>query len=239
MDTTKNDNPIKEKVLSAIEDGKVLMRPRWHFILKATLAFIGFAFLMVALVYILSFIIFTLRESGAWYVTPFGMRGLRAFLVAVPWLLILISIILIVVLEVLVRRYAFVYRRPLLYSVVAIVGLTFLMGVVVERTPLHPGLMRHADQKRLPIGDRLYEGYGHRQAPDVHPGVVSKILDSGFEMGTARASVRVVITAATKFTPDNRIGLGERVVVFGPFVNGEIQAYGIHRDRPSGHMAPR
>ncbi len=239
MDIAKNDNPIKANVLSAIESGKVPMRPRWHFILKAALALISLAFLMIALVYLLSFIIFTLRESGAWYVTPFGMRGLRTFLVTIPWLLILISVILIVVLEALVRRYAFAYRRPLLYSVVSIVGLTFLMGAAVERTTLHPGLMRHADQKRLPIGDRFYKGYGHRQAPDVHPGVVSKLLDSGFEMDMTGASVRVVVTVTTKFRPDNRISLGESVIVFGPLVNGEIRAYGIHRDRPLRRIAPR
>jgi hypothetical protein len=136
MEPTKTDNPIARKVLAAIESGKVHMRPRWHFVLKAALAIAGMIFLTGALVYLISFIIFVMRESGAWYLTPFGLRGLKVFLMAAPWILIIIAAVVFVILEVLVRRYSFAYQRPLLYSIIAVMALITLSSFAVARNSI-------------------------------------------------------------------------------------------------------
>jgi hypothetical protein len=225
----KNDNPLKAKVLAAIESGKVTMRPKWHFVLKAALMVAGTVFLTLALVYLVSFIIFAMRESGAWYVTPFGLHGLRAFLTAAPWVLIVVAAAIFVILETLVRRHAFAYRRPLLYSVIAVMALVTLSSFAVARTPLHSGLHRRAEERRLPVGGGFYRGYGAKEARDVHPGVVVKFIDSGFELDAPRMGVvPVLVSPATRYIPDGRISIGEYVVVFGPMADGQIRAFGVH-----------
>lgn len=229
MENATHDNPLKAKVLAAIEGGKVTMRPKWHFVLKTALAAAGLVFLSLTLVYLLSFIIFAMRENGAWYVTPFGLRGLRAFLMAAPWLLILVALAILAILEVLVRRFSFAYRRPLLYSVLLVLALVIVSSFAVARTPLHSGLMRNAEQRRLPFGGEFYRGYaGQDDDDDVHPGLVSGFIDEGFELVTLHeGTLPVLVVPSTKFVPDARIRIGDRVIVFGPLDEGRIHAFGV------------
>src|SRR3989344_3614541 len=112
---------IKEEVIARIKRGETIMRPRWHFVLRAMLYALGVLIAALALVYLASFIMFVLRETGLLFVPSFGFRGVGVFLFSLPWFLILLSLVFVFVLEVLVRRYAFAYRKPLLYSVFGIV----------------------------------------------------------------------------------------------------------------------
>ena len=112
MENATHDTTLKAKVLAAIESGRVTMRPKWHFALTTALMAAGLVFLSLALVYLLSFIIFAMRECGAWYVTPFGLRGLGTFLTAVPWVLFLVALAILAIVETLVRRPGPSCRRP-------------------------------------------------------------------------------------------------------------------------------
>ncbi|MEK7545473.1 MAG: hypothetical protein AAB554_00175 [Patescibacteria group bacterium] len=239
MERKTNENSLKTKVLAAIESGKVTMRPKWHFLLKTALIAAGVVFLTLTLVYLVSFIIFAMRESGAWYLTPFGLRGLQAFLTAAPWLLILVALAIFAILEVLVRRFSFAYRRPLLYSVIGILALVTLSSFGVARTPLHSDLMRHAERRRMPIGGGFYRGYGMKDVRDVHPGFVVRLLGGGFEIDTYRGGVvPVLVTPSTEFVPGGRISVGDHVIVFGPSDEGRIHAFGV-REVPPPSMHKR
>jgi hypothetical protein len=234
MEQRTSENSLKAKVFAAIEGGKVTMRPKWHFLLKAALALAGVVFLSLTLVYLTSFIIFAMRESGAWYVTPFGLRGLYAFLTAAPWALILLAAVIFVIIETLVRRYSFAYRRPLMYSLIAILASVTLSSFAVARTPLHSGLLRHAEEERLPMGGNVfYHRYGMKEAKDVHPGFVVKFIDQGFELDTMHdGTVPVLVAPSTQFVPDARISVGNRVIVFGPLLEGRIHAFGVREIPP-------
>jgi len=228
MEHMPNDNSLKAKVLAAIEGGKVTMRPKWHFLLKTALAIAGVVFLTLTLVYLVSFVVFAMRQNGSWYVTCFGSRGLRAFLTAMPWLLIFVAAAIFAILEVLVRRFSFSYRRPLLYSIIGILIFVSLSSLLVAHTRLHPGLLRHAQERRLPFGGAFYRGYGMKGARDVEPGFVVRLMDEGFEMDTYRgAHVPVLVTPSTEFIPDGRVMVGDHVIVFGPTDEGRIHAFGV------------
>ncbi|HJV33041.1 MAG TPA: hypothetical protein VJ694_03370, partial [Patescibacteria group bacterium] len=192
------------------------------------------------LVYLLSFIIFAMRENGAWYVTPFGLRGLRAFLMAAPWVLILVALAILAILEVLVRRFSFAYRRPLLYSVLGVLALVTLSSFAVARTPLHASLMRDADRRQLPIGGGFYRGYGHDDAEDVYPGFVTRLIGEGFELAADDGDgdgLPVLIAPSTKFVPEGGVEIGDRVIVFGPLAEGRIHAFGVRILPPSAFDA--
>lgn len=240
MEQKPRENSLKARVLSAIEGGKVTMRPKWHFVLTTALAVSGAVFLSLALTYLASFVVFIMRQNGSWYVTCFGAQGLRAFLTALPWVLILVAVAILALLEVLVRRFSFSYRRPLLYSVLAILALVTLSSLLVARTSLHPKLMRHAEERQLPIGGKFYRGYGARDAEDVRPGFVVKMMDDGFEIDTYRgAHLPVLVTASTEFVPDDRLMVGNHVIVFGPMAEGRIHAFGVRVVPPPRHFERR
>ena len=84
---------ITGEVLEKIKSGQVKMRPKAHFVLKTALVALGFILIILFVLYLISFIVFTLRMSGIWFAPGFGLYGIKIFLFSLPWLLILIAII--------------------------------------------------------------------------------------------------------------------------------------------------
>ena len=176
----KSNNSIRDQIFTAIQSGQVAMRPRWHFVLRGVLLASGSIFLVLALVYLASFILFMLRQSGAFFVPIFGSRGWYAFFLSAPWLLIILAAIFIVALEFLVRHYSFAYRRPLLYSVATILLLVTVGGSIVAATPFHRRLSNWAEHDRLPFGGDLYRQMAHPHFGDIHRGTIMATTSFGF-----------------------------------------------------------
>ncbi|MBU4141685.1 hypothetical protein KKE99_02325, partial [Patescibacteria group bacterium] len=88
MENNKNQKSIKESILSVIKSGQVKMRPRWHFVLKTALAAFGVIILVLTVLYLASFIIFVLRQTGVLFVPAFGLQGWFAFFTNLPIFLI-------------------------------------------------------------------------------------------------------------------------------------------------------
>ena len=83
------------EILNSIKAGGVKMRPRWYFILQAALAMIGGMILLFLIIYLISFIVFVERQTGAGFIPAFGLRGWTRFLVSLPWLLIMLTFVFI------------------------------------------------------------------------------------------------------------------------------------------------
>jgi len=134
------------------------MKPKIYFALKTFLiilsAIIGFLFVL----YLTSFVLFSVR----------AVRGLVPTLIALPWLLVFLSVILIIVLEILTRHFSFVYRRPILYVVLGIIILVLLGSFIINKTRMHPVLFDRAEKHRLPIMGPLYRGYGKSNLHDAY-----------------------------------------------------------------------
>ena len=187
-------NELRDKVLGAIKNGKVKMRPKWHYVLKTALAITGGVLLSLALLYLVSFIFFALRANGVWFMPAFGLSGMRTFVMSLPWLLIFTSLLFIIILEILVKRYAFAYRKPLLYSVLGILALAIIGGFALARAPFHRSLLRRAQEDRvrlvpetrLPFGFNFAEGdevvvFGDRDDDTVEARGIVEIDDEMME----------------------------------------------------------
>ncbi|HEV3244831.1 MAG TPA: hypothetical protein VG102_00550 [Candidatus Paceibacterota bacterium] len=228
----QNTKPSLEKdVMDAIRSGRVHMRPRWKFILSGLLAALGVIILVLTLLFIASFGIFTLRRSGALFAPTFGMQGLFAFFAALPLILIILLLLFIIVLEILVRRYRVGYRTPLLVSVLAILGVVVLGGYFVERTRIHEDLLRQA---MLPGGglpppiEMIYRS-GSSHAPDIYRGTIVGLIPGGFMLADDNGAG----TTTVLFAPSGRLPavesftVGEEVVVFGQEASGTVHAFGV------------
>lgn len=141
-------SPLQERVLASIRSGKAAMRPRWHFVLKAILLGVGVCIVGLLLLFLASLSFWRFHEAQRLSVE-----------------LVLLSIIFIVVLEVLVRRYAFAWRRPLLVSALLILVAALLFGFGLSRTRLHPGLYNYTQRHRLPGPGYLYRHFGPPRPP--------------------------------------------------------------------------
>lgn len=234
---TNENSKIKNNILEKIKHGEVSMRPRWHFVLETILVVSGMVLLAMGLLYLLSFIVFFFRQSGLFFTPLFGFHGIITFLYASPWLLIFVAIVFIGALEVLVRKYSFGYRTPLLYILFGIVGISFLGTYVLAQTPIHARLQMYTNESRIPFVAPLYKKYGEHKLPNVHMGIISEVTEDGFVLNDVRKGIYTV-----RLTKDTRIPYGvtfkkEMVVgVMGTQTHGEIIAEGVRPLHEEGIM---
>ena len=223
---------IKNKILAEIKSGQLKQRPHWYFVLRGALIGTGIGLVLCLVLYLASFIFFILRQTGVWFVPAFGFRGWFVFFRSLPWLLIGLSAIFVIVLELLVRRYAFAYREPLIYSVFGIIVIVFAGGFLLFETSVHQALFGVAEQRNLPapIG-ALYRGYGEQHFDDIHAGQVVATTSDGFVIQESydNSTATVVFASDTVFSSDDRFAPSDTVVVFGSEASNVIQAIGIRR----------
>lgn len=228
-----NHKTIEEQVLEHIQQGEATMRPRWYFVLQAALFAVGTLLVMLTLFFLISFVTFALRVSGLWFMPTFGWRSAWPVLWSLPWLLIALVGVFVILLELLVRHYAFAYRRPLLYSAGAILVIAFGGGLVLAATPFHRTMFIRANDDQLPIVGVLYRRYADPQLPQVHRGHIEALAEDGFMLQDRHHDrVQVVITRETDFPRGMSIAEGDVVIVFGNELNNRIEALGIRRIEP-------
>lgn len=158
---------IQRKILTVIESGKVKMRPKWHFVLKAILIVLGMILLYLTLLYLISFMIFVVREDRPWM----GPGPLMvAILDGLPWFLIALALVFIGLLQHLVKKYQFGYGKPLFYLVLAIIGVVALGSLIVDASDFHRHLFERSHMHRLPFGgERFYLRFGPRHMIEPEP----------------------------------------------------------------------
>jgi hypothetical protein len=230
----KNNNEeqkMERDVMQEITSGKVKMRPRWQFVLTATLLGVGAVIVLLTLLYLVSFILFELHESGAWFVPNFGVPGWFAFFHRLPWVLIGFVALFVLVLEVLVRRYAFAYQRPLLASALWIMGIVLTGGAVISATHFQNQLFNVARRSGLPLIGGMYSRFGVPRFDDIRRGQILLISsDTLLIQDDDGDTSTIVITPGTRLPLGDGFSVGDTVVVFGPpGINGIVPAFGIQR----------
>ncbi len=229
MHNEHKEKTMREKVIAAIKEGQTTMRPKWHFILERTLFIIGAVITLLALLYVASFILFTLWQSGLWFAPLFGSRGWFTFFRSLPWVLIALSALFTIILEILVRRYSFAYRKPLLYSLLGVLLIIFIGGSVAA--PWHRRFFRAARENRLPrFAGHFYRSFGMPRFGDIHRGIIVAVTSNGFVMERMEGSTSTVIIGPyTRLSFEEHLQKGDMVVVFGEEMGNAIEAYGIKR----------
>ncbi len=239
MNNNQQENYIGDKVLNKIKSGEIKMKPKIHFILRAVLLILSTLILALFIICLVSFIIFSLRSSGILFLPKFGFPGIRIFFSSLPWLLILIAVILIILLEIFTKRFTFVYRRPILYSLLAIIFIVILGSFIINKTPFHSNLFWRAQEGRLPAIGKLYRGYGAPKIGNVHYGIVSEVTDDGFKIETLRGEALIVIVSSeTRFPLKTDIKKDDVIVVLGKRNNDTVQAIGIRKVEKDLNLFP-
>lgn len=233
MENTPEQKTIKSAVLDKILKGDVTARSKSYFILKNGLLILTIVIISSFILFATSFIMFALQESKMWYLPMFGLKGFKVLLGNFPWILTLLVILFIVVLEILVNRYGFAYRRPLLYSALGIVFIVVAISFLVKQTPLHGAIYNQIERGRLPMARSLYEGYAKPNVKDFHPGTVLELKESGFLIANRDGTlIEVIVTDQTKMKPGFRIELNRRLLIIGKMRDNVVVADAIE-DAPN------
>lgn len=225
------NNSMKEGVLKAIHDGHIKMHPKWQFITKTVLLVLGAALLALSVLFLVSFIMFVLRQTGVWFVPGFGFSGFGIFFMSLPWVLILLAAIFMLLLEILVKRYSFAYGRPFLYSALAVIFLGIVGGILIGQTPLHERFFDEAENGQLPFAGFLYEYYG-QQSSNITLGIITKINSNGYQIalsGDGDDSFAVIVGPETQTLPPYSLKVGDIVVILGSRKGNTIVAQGIQK----------
>jgi len=230
MNSEGKKKSIQEIILKKIEKGETTMKPRSYFIIRTILLLASVVVVAFVLFFFMSFILFTLRQTGLLLVPIFGFQGIRILMASFPWILLLLILISIVFLELLIKKYTFAYRRPLLYSIIAIMLFTSIGGFIVAQTPFHDEFYKRAQSNRLPFAGPLYHSFGLERLDDIHRGTITAIIENGFQMENLHGEiVTIIISDETRFPLSTNFKEGDSILVLGNQDNGVIQAFGIRK----------
>jgi hypothetical protein len=232
IETTKTT--LSDKVVGEIKDGQVKMKPRFYFIFKAVSFDVTLLFAFLATVFLISFIIFVVHGNGTWFLFGFGWPGIKMFLTSFPWLLATIALVLLVLMEILVHRLGFAYRRPLIFSMLGVLGAGLAAGIFVATTPLHEGAFQSAQESTLPVAGALYRNYGVMPTENLYSGVVSEPIDENdFSIDTPEEqNVKIQMSTSTSFGQDvvkENVEKNDPVMIMGEKKGSEIKAFGVHK----------
>jgi hypothetical protein len=182
-----NDSPpkksIQDLVLEKVRSGKVLRRPRSGFVLRFAASCIVAALLFGVSVFVISFILFSLHESGEQFLIGYGFHGIAVFFTLFPWLSFVFGIVLLFVLEWLLRGFKFGYRIPLLHIFSALFAGSVVLGFLINFTPLHSLLLSHALKDELPfVGSAYSHVLDHHDESGVFRGIVISVNPPSFQI---------------------------------------------------------
>lgn len=231
MNDTNEEQPIREQVLHSIKSGRVAMKPRWRFVLKTSLFAIGSVIVFLAVLYLTTFVLFMLRRSGVWFAPNLSSNGWQSFLLGVPWILVGAVILFMVILELLVKHYAFAYRQPLLYSVAGIIIIVGLGSFIVDQAHIHGKFSRFVEDHHVPFARDFYHGFGRSHFEDILTGQITEMETRGFLMNDAveGETFTIIITPRTRLPLGAGFIVGDEVVVFGPRGDHTVEAFGIQK----------
>jgi hypothetical protein len=232
-----NKSDISSKVLEKIGHGDVRKHSRAYFVVQMSLIIVLFILALALAMFVLSFGIFTVHESGEQFLLGFGSRGVLAFFALFPWMALIIDILLFAIIEWLLRRFKFGYRIPVLRAVLGIIVLAVAGGVIVMLTPLHATLLQRAQNDALPVLGEWYEAIDAPHADQgAFCGTISSINGNTFVIVNDDGDRDVDDGTWTVLAPAGfdmaSINVGDRVYVAGSVppdgpAQGIIQAYGV------------
>lgn len=226
-DYTK-ESSVKENLLSAINDGEVEMRPRWHFLAHSILAAIGAMFLLMWVLYVVSLILFSLRKTGALQMPAFGAPGWYEFFAVLPWLLIAVSVLAIILLESLLHRYAFAYRQPVLYSFVALLFIAICGAIAVDRMQVHTFIRTFSTARGLYPVESFYQDIDcEHDYRFIKGGVIQNGTDEVIVAEEDGSLSRIVFDTRAQFAGERGFATSDTIFVFGDRDGDVVHARGL------------
>ncbi len=237
----KNIQNIAKSVLQKIQAEDVTMHSRYYFLLRSAMWIIAAIFLFGLTLYITSMIGFIFIGNGMGALAGFGMAGVFIMLRSLPWLLILIALGLVFLLEYLGAQFSFIYKKPLVYSLLGVSVLMVVGGTLLAQTSMHHRAFALGEEYKVPGAGRIYQEYVLRRDGEVYIGTISTITDSAVNLMLRNGESKLLgLTEDTKRSPRRALEQGMMVMVMvGSDDDGTEKALGIRPLERKHMLMPR
>jgi glucan phosphoethanolaminetransferase (alkaline phosphatase superfamily) len=142
---------VREKILNYINSEEIHMHSKWYFIFKYILNIFLIFIAFLSLLYFISFILLIIYERRIFDVLNVSKSGFHSFMTSVPWFLIFLVFVVIIILEILIRKYSFVYKRPFIYTFFGIILVVLLIGFLIHKIDAQFRFARFGEKPDFPI----------------------------------------------------------------------------------------
>ncbi|PIR05216.1 MAG: hypothetical protein COV57_00280 [Candidatus Liptonbacteria bacterium CG11_big_fil_rev_8_21_14_0_20_35_14] len=228
------DNNLREKILAKIRNKEIKMVPRSYFILRSLLYFVTTLFFFVLAVFLLTFVFYVFKINGILSLPYFGLKGVRDFLLSLPLLLLVITLLFFGVAALFLKKHPVTYRRPLIYSVGALLVIFSVGTVLIVKTgEVRRSLYMTIEKNNIPFVSDFYDEYKMVGARNVTLGRVVSLYDEGIEINSRDRGKRyfVAFGPQTSLYSDKKIEVGDYVIVHGRKNGHTIGAFVVERVR--------
>ncbi len=230
---TLHENELKEQIELKIEQGSVTKHSKGYFLFRQIAFGVGFLFAIGITLYLASFVFFVAHQPGFRPLTAFGSRGYLQIIRSLPWALFAVTLFLAGMIELIAWRFAAIYRRPLIYSLLFICAVIVGASLLIERSTFHPMFFRSAERRHMPFVGDFYRRFGRHNWREVTFGTVLNQSEQSWQIQNKDGDlITVRFTADTRFPRGKDIVPGDPVIIIGRPERGEIMARGISKVPP-------
>ncbi len=237
------NNNLQQNILEKIKAGEISMRSKKYFMAHLILLIVLAVLVLLTSSFLISFILFSIHVSGRFFLLGFGWRGFIVFFMTFPWLMLFVDAIFIGLLELLLKRFKFGYRAPLVYTLGGVVVVTLLAGIVINQTPLHNKIYRLDQRGPLPV---IGSFYTRIQRPPhesgVFRGTVISMASNTFMIanpdqdGDATTTQILLIILDPRVDASTIVATSDTVFVAGDINGNTIRAFGIRKLLPEDQI---
>lgn len=236
---------LKIKILESVQKNNLRMIPKWKFLLYSSLGIIGLIFTFMLMVFVFSLILFLLSRYGFMYLPLFNFMASIHALAAIPLALLICTIILLILIEIISRYYAFSFRRPLAVTFLFSTSCATIISFIISETPMHEYIRDYMEDHDIKIVSRIYERpapFNNNGMQDILRGEVIEVYATGTKLRLFNGVIVSVYASTTleKELPIPKVG--DDIVVFGKVYNGAFELVDIKpapRSPFGGPMHPR
>jgi hypothetical protein len=218
---------MEKNVVDTIKSREIKMRSHAYFATRAVFVILAAILLFLLIVFVATFIVFALQQNGGFYATNFGPAGWEIFLFSLPWSFLLLSIALILILWLLLRRYALIYHQPFIYTLLILIVVIALTCFFLSAASIHGGIYRYISKNPIPVVTGVYE-FETAPLSGVYRGQVIVLATSSFILENAFGQTSTVIVVPGAWPELGQVAPGNYVLLFGHGIaTATIQAYGL------------
>ena len=201
---------VDNHIFQAIKASNQKMHSKRYFLLQSILVAIAILLTFVLIIIAVSFIIFALEQNGGFLAAGFGLTGWAIFFRALPWSVVLLSLALILVMLLMLKRYPFVYKQPGLYLLLILIIVIALGSFFIEAINLH----RRIEENNIPVIGSLYQ-YETTPANFIYRGKVIQLVQNGFVLQDLYGNTSTFIAASGTTLNVSGLAIGDHVLIFG------------------------
>ncbi|MDB4992033.1 MAG: hypothetical protein JWL75_278 [Parcubacteria group bacterium] len=237
METPKPTN-LKDAVLAKIQSHDISMRPRIFYTLRLVGLFILSVAVLLLSILIANYVSFSIRINGHDALLSYGPQGFLAFLHFFPWPILVLDVFFIAVLQHMVRKFSFGYRKPVLY----LFGILFLViiaaGLVLDReTRVNDSFYEGAGRAHPSFVGMFYRRFHAPHRPGSGVCANCTIITIKGNVLTAEDRAFGTSTSRTIVVPENdpllpSLKIGDIIFVLGREASGTLYAFGLRQGPP-------